>query len=71
MLEDAFVVHISQVDPLIHSPLGSAVERVTSNDKVVSSTLAVGMVCCNPLEDSNNFIFALGHIFAWCAWCYD
>ncbi len=28
----------------ISGPLGSAVERVTSNDKVVSSTLAVGIV---------------------------
>ena len=29
------------------SPLGSAVERVTSNDKVVSSTLAVGISFCS------------------------
>ncbi len=36
---------------IISGPLGSAVERVTSNDKVVSSTLAVGIVVPWPPPD--------------------
>jgi hypothetical protein len=42
-----------------HSPLGSVVERVTSNDKVVSLILAVGKIPCPVPPDGGVSSFLL------------
>ena len=42
-----------------NSPLGSVVERITSNDKVISSILIVGIILSRAIKYARNLLFAI------------